>query len=157
MLHPIYFDNAYVHLPDFSRKETIEILALSALHAVLRNYANGRIGFFGTNKVFRFGGERLTKGVECLFERCKDCIVYDNYTIGDVLSQIKDERVDFGKCTKGIKEGVAKRQEQIHYWDYVPVPKIPDSELSGNSDQLCYETTGTSVQSRSEDNDLQIK
>lgn len=136
MLHPIYFDNAYVHLPDFSRRETIEILALSALHAVLRNYADGRIGFFGTNKVFRFGGERLTAGVEHLFEVCKNCIVYDNYTIGDVLSQIKDERVDFGKCTKGIKEGVAKRQEQIHYWDYVPVPKITDSELTGDTNRL---------------------
>jgi hypothetical protein len=123
MLHPIYFDNAYVHLPDFSKRETIEILAYSALHAVLRNYANDRIGFFGTNKVFKFGGERLTKGVEHLFDLCKDCIVYDNYTIGDVLDQIKESKTDFGKCTKGIKDEVAKRQTHIGYWDYVPIPK----------------------------------
>jgi hypothetical protein len=81
MLHPIYFDNAFVHLPDFSKRETIEILAYSALHALLRNYANGKIGFFGANKVFKFGGDRLTKGVEHLFDMCKDCIVYDKATI----------------------------------------------------------------------------
>ena len=127
MLHPIYFDNAFVHLPDFSKRETIEILAYSALHAVLRNYANDRIGFFGTNKVFKFGGERLTKGVEHLFDLCKDCIVYDNYTIVDVLGQIKESKTDFGKCTKGIKDEVAKRQAQIGYWDYVPIPRIADN------------------------------
>ena len=128
MLHPIYFDNAYVHLPDFSKRETIEILAYSALHALLRNYAHDRIGFFGTNKVFKFGGERLTKGVEHLFDICKDCVVYDNHTIGEVLDQIKESKVDFGKCTKGIKFEVAKRQAQIGYWDYVPIPLVSASE-----------------------------
>ena len=132
MLHPIYFDNAFVHLPDFSKRETIEILAYSALHALLRNYANGKIGFFGTNKVFKFGGERLTKGVKHLFDVCKDCIVYDNVTIKEVLSQIKESQGDFSKCTKGIKEEVAKRQVQIGYWDYVPVPKSPEKENSRN-------------------------
>ena len=138
MLHPIYFDNAYVHLPDFSKRETIEILAFSALHALLRNYANERIGFFGTNRVFRFGGERLTKGVEHLFLICKDCIVYGNYTISDVLNQIKESKVDFAKCTKGIKEEVARRQERIHYWDYVPVPKMTDSEVAGIETKLWH-------------------
>lgn len=128
MLHPIYFDNAYVHLPDFSRRETIEILAYSALHALLRNYANDRIGFFGTNKVFRFGGERLTKGVQYLFKSCKDCIVYENYTIGDVLEMIKDSKADFGKSTKGIKEEVSKRQKAVGYWDYVPIPRLTSDE-----------------------------
>lgn len=132
MLHPIYFDNAYVHLPDFSKRETIEILAYSALHAVLRNYANGKIGFFGANKVFKFGGERLTKGVEYLFDTCKNCIVYENVTIAEVLNLIKQSKVDFSKCTKGIKEEVAKRLAQIGYWDYVPVPKISEMEKSKN-------------------------
>ncbi len=145
MLHPIYFDNAYVHLPDFSKRETVEILALSAIHALLRNYANGKVGFFGTNKVFRFGGERLTKGVEHLFYTCKDCIVYDNYTISEVFNQVKESKVDFARCTKGIKDEVAKRQERIHYWDYVPVPKIIDSEVVGNETQLWYGTGGGDI------------
>jgi hypothetical protein len=132
MLHPIYFDNAYVHLPDFSKRETIEILAYSALHALLRNYATDKIGFFGANKVFKFGGERLTRGVEYLFDICKDCIVYENVTIKEVLDLIKESKVDFSKCTKGIKEEVARRQAQIGYWDYVPIPKISESEKSEN-------------------------
>jgi hypothetical protein len=126
MLHPIYFDNAYVHLPDFSQREAVEILAYSALHAVLRNYAKDRIGFFGTNKVFRFGGERLTKGVQSLFKDCKNCVVYEEYTIGDVLEMIKNSKVDFAKCTKGIKEEVSKRQKAIGYWDFVPIPHLMD-------------------------------
>lgn len=123
MLHPIYFDNAYVHLPDFSRKETIEILAYSALHAVLRNYAPDRIGFVGSNRVFRFGNERLTKGVLHLFDLSENCIVYDNYTVKDVLDQVKESEYDFGKSTKGIKEEVTKRLNAIGYWDYVPIPE----------------------------------
>jgi hypothetical protein len=114
MLHPIYFDNAYVHLPDFSKRETIEILAYSALHALLRNYANDKIGFFGANNV------------------SKDCIVYDNVTIKEVFYLIKESKVDFSKCTKGIKEEVAKRQTQIGYWDYVPVPKTTEVEKNEN-------------------------
>ena len=140
MLHPVYFDNAFVHLPDFSRKETIEILALSALHTVLRNYANDRIGFFGSSKVFKFGGERLTRGVEHLFDICKDCIVYDSLTISDVLNQIKLSNDDFANCTKGIKDEVAKRQKLIHYWDYVPVPRSADSEGAAHSTLQRFET-----------------
>ena len=49
-LHPIYFDNAYVHLPDFTRKETQEILAYAALYSRVYNYAEDRIGFIGPTK-----------------------------------------------------------------------------------------------------------
>jgi hypothetical protein len=45
-----------------------------------------------------------------------------------VLELIKESKVDFGKCTKGIKDEVAKRQIQIGYWDYVPIPKISEIE-----------------------------
>ncbi len=62
MLHPIYFDNAFVHLPDFTKRETIEILAYSALHAVLRNYAPSKIGFFGANKVFKIRWRKAHQG-----------------------------------------------------------------------------------------------
>ena len=41
--HPIYFEQAYVHLPDFRQKETIEILAYSALNQLIKNNADDRI------------------------------------------------------------------------------------------------------------------
>ena len=83
------------------------------------------IGFFGSNKVFRFGNERLTKGVKYLFSFCKDCCVYDNYTIDDVLEQIQQSDVDKKKCRRGIKDEVSKRLNQIGYWDQVAIPSIP--------------------------------
>ncbi len=122
ILHPIYFDNAYVHLPDFSRSETLEILAYSALHAVLRNYAPGKIGFIGSNKIFRFGGGRLTKGVEYLFSHFGKCPVYEGHSISDVLNDVRQGKENFAECTKGIKAEVAKRQDSIGYWEYVPIP-----------------------------------
>ncbi len=120
--HPIYFEQAYVHLPDFGKKETIEILAYSALHALIKNYAEDKIGFFGTNKVFRFGGENLTKGIEYLFSLCKDCPVYEGHTIGEVFELIRQSKVDITKCRKGMKDEVSKRLDKIGYWDYVPIP-----------------------------------
>jgi hypothetical protein len=120
--HPVYMRDAYVHLPDFNKKETIEILAYSALHTLIKNYAKDRIGFFGTNKVFRFGGERLTKGVEYLFSLCKDSLTYTNYTIGETVELIKQSKVDTTQLRKGIMDEVSKRLNQIGYWDYVPIP-----------------------------------
>ena len=121
-IFPIYMRDAYVPLPDFSRREAIEILAYSALHALIKNYAGERIGFFGSNKVFRFGGERLTEGVKILFEECKDCLVYNNNTIDDTLDLIKQSKVDITKMRKGIISEVQKRLESIGYWDYIPIP-----------------------------------
>lgn len=120
--HPIYMRGAYVHLPDFHKKETLEILAYSALHALIKNYAENKIGFFGTNKVFRFGNENITKGVEYLFSLCSDSPVYDGYTIAEVFEQIRQSKVDVTKCRKGMKDEVSKRLNHIGYWDYVPIP-----------------------------------
>lgn len=121
-LHPIYFEQAYVHLPDFTRKETIEILAYSALHVLVKNYAENQIGFFGTNKVFRFDGENYTKSIRYLINMCKDCPVYEGHDIAEVFDFIRQSKVDVTKCRKGIKEEVSKRLEEIGYWDYVPIP-----------------------------------
>jgi hypothetical protein len=126
-MFPIYMRDAYVHLPDFERKEVIEILAYSALHALFKNYAADKIGFFGSNRVFKFGDERLTKGVEYIFNVCKDCIVYDNFTITDIFEQIRQSNFDKEKCRRGIKEEVAKRLVQIGYWDHVPIPADTDT------------------------------
>jgi hypothetical protein len=120
--HPVYMRDAYVHLPDFGKKEAIEILAYSALHALIKNYAENKIGFFGTNKVFKFNGESLTKGVEYLFNQCKDCPVYEDHTIGEVFELIRQAKVDITKCRKGMKDEVSKRLYKIGYWDYVPIP-----------------------------------
>jgi len=120
--HPIYMRGAYVHLPDFHRKETLEIMAYSALHALIYNYAQDKIGFFGTNKVFRFGNEHITNGVKHLLNSCKNCLVYDGYTIEEVFEQIRQSKVDVTKCRRGMKDEVSKRLDQIGYWDYVPIP-----------------------------------
>jgi|GEM_PF-6102641 len=48
-LHLLYFEQAYVHLPDFTKKQTLEILAHAVLETLLKNCAEDRIGFFGTN------------------------------------------------------------------------------------------------------------
>lgn len=121
-MHPIYFDNAYVHLPDFSRKETLEIMAYAALEVLLKNYAKDRIGFFGSNKVFRFGNPQLTKGVEYLLNHCKDAPTYDDNTIGSTFELIKQSKVDVPKLRRSLKEEVSKRLKVIGYWDYVPIP-----------------------------------
>ena len=120
--HPIYMRGAYVHLPDFGKKEAIEILAYSALHALIKNYAEDQIGFFGTNKVFRFDGENLTKGIEYLFSLCKNCPIYEGHTIGEVFELIRQSKVDVTNCRRGMKAEVSKRLDKIGYWDYVPIP-----------------------------------
>ncbi len=123
-MHPIYFEQAYVHMPDISKKETLEILAYSALHSVFSNYAPRKIGFFSGNRVFRFGKDYLTKGVEYLFNTYKDCSVYNGTTIENVFELLRREpdKVDITECRKGIKDEVAKRLEIIGYWDYIPIP-----------------------------------
>lgn len=120
--HPIYFDNAYVHLPDFNKKATLEILAYAILEVLLKNYAEDRIGFFGTNRVFRFGNERLTKGAAHIIAQCKNAPTYDGNTIGDAFELIRSSSVDATKLRRSLKEEVHKRLENIGYWDFIPVP-----------------------------------
>ena len=122
-IFPPYMRDAYVHLPDFSRQETIEILAYSALHSLIKNYAEDRIGFIGTSKVFKFGGEQLTEGVKHLFEMCKNCEVYDGLSIPEVVERIKESDYDLTKLRRGIIDQVTVRLSKIGYWDYIPIPK----------------------------------
>jgi hypothetical protein len=125
-LHPIHFEQAYVHLPDFSKKETMEVLAYSALHILIKNYAEDKIGFFGTNKVFRFGSENLAQAAEYLFKLCKESPVYENHNIGEVFELIRQSNFDPQICRKGIKDEVSKRLISIGYWKYVPIPTSPE-------------------------------
>ncbi len=125
-IFPPFMRDAYVHLPNFKKQEAIEVVAYSALHSLIKNYAEDRIGFVGTNKVFKFGGKVLTDGVEILFKLCKDCEVYDGLTIPEVVKRIKDSNYDLTKLRRGIIEQVKARLEKIGYWDYVPVPRELD-------------------------------
>ncbi len=124
------FEQAYVHLPDFSKKEAIEILAYSALEVLLKNYAEGKTGFFGTNHVFKFGGERLTKGVDHLFSLCKNCPVYDGHTISEVIEAMKQSKHDLTKLRKGLIDAVSMRLVKIGYYDYVPIPQVSKPQVS---------------------------
>jgi hypothetical protein len=135
-IFPIYMRDAYVPLPDFKKKETIEILAYSALHSLIKNYAQDRIGFFGTNKVFRFGGERLTKGVDHLFKLCKDSPVYDNLTVGDIFELLRQSKVDKTKLRKGLIEAVTSRLSKIGYWDYIPIPTFAEDNETNEEGEL---------------------
>jgi len=121
-LHPIYFEQAYVHLPDFTKKEAIEILAYSALGVLLKNYAEDRIGFFGSNRVFRFGNEKLTKGVEYLIKLCHDSPTYERNTIETTFDLMRRSEVNVTKLRNSLKEEVSKRLIAIGYWDYIPIP-----------------------------------
>ena len=132
--HPIYFDNAYVHLPDFNKEATLEILAYAILEVLLKNYAEDRIGFFGTNRVFRFGNERLTKGAAYLIDHCKDAPTYDGNSIGDAFELIRHSVVDVTKLRRSLKEEVGKRLEFIGYWDFIPIPRTTDEGLSLDRD-----------------------
>ena len=141
-LFPIYMRAAYVHLPDFGKKKTLEILAYSALEVLLKNFAEDRIGFFGTNRVFRFGNERLTKGVEHLFDLCKDSPTYDGKTVGDALELIKQGKVDVTELRRSLKEEVSKRLDAIGYWDFVPIPRTAEDESSAEEEEDSPDSEG---------------
>ena len=142
--HPIYFDNAYVHLPDFNKKKTLEILAYATLEVLLKNYAEDRIGFFGTNRVFRFGNDQLTKGVEHILRSCKDCPTYDGNTIGETFELFRKGKVDGTKLRHSLKDEVADRLDALGYWDVIPIPKMDDDS---DSEEL-HRGTGLLIQHR---------
>lgn len=133
-LHPIYFEQAYVHLPDFKKKRALEILAYAALETLQKNYAEDRIGFFGTNRVFKFGNQELTKGVKHLIDLCKDAPTYDGKTIGDTFELFKQSRVDATKLRNSLKDEVSSRLNSIGYWDFIPIPMFNSDDEDDDSD-----------------------
>lgn len=127
--HPNYIDNANTHLPDFSKRETLEILAYTVIHALITelkvNYCKGKVGFIGMQRIFRFGGERLTNGTKYLIDKYKNCSIGEK-TISDVFNELKDEpNIDNinENYRRMIKKEIEKRLEIIGYWDYIPIPK----------------------------------
>lgn len=121
--HPLHFDNAYTHMPDFTKKEGTEILAYALLFVFIGNdYTNGKIGFVGSKKKLKFGNsKRLNDGAKYLFDIYGDLKI-GNQTIKEILKNIKkDERKDNWKAD--IKKEISDRLDKIGYWDYIPLPK----------------------------------
>ncbi len=126
---PVVFDNCYVHLPDFTDPIVQEILALSALFALvaelLNNYCNGKIGFFGPSKQLRFGGKELTDSVEFLFQMFGAVGVDHDKTISNVLESLKNQsnpdNID-KNLRKNIRERIRERLDRIGYWKSLPIP-----------------------------------
>jgi hypothetical protein len=104
------------------------------LETLLKNYAEDRIGFFGTNRVFKFGNEELTKGVKHLIDLCKDAPTYDGNTIGDTFELFKHSKVDATKLRSILKEEVSKRLNAIGYWDFIPIPMFSSDDENKDED-----------------------
>ena len=126
--HPIFIDNAHTHLPDFSKKETMEILAYSLIHTLItelkNNYCQGKIGFIGLNRIFQFGNTSLTNGVKHLIEKYGYCNIGEK-TILDVFEELKTEpnidNID-NNYRRKIKEEITRRLDLIAFWDFIPIP-----------------------------------
>ena len=127
---PTYINEAYTHLPNFTKQETLEILSYLVIHALIseliKNYCKGKIGFIGLSRKFKFGGEKLTKGAKYLINTYGYCKI-GNKTIIEVFNELKEElnieniNKDYRKL---IKKEIEKRLEIIGYWDYIPIPKV---------------------------------
>ncbi|MFA5731618.1 MAG: hypothetical protein WC934_06405 [Acidithiobacillus sp.] len=128
--YPIIFDNCYTHLPDFTKTETFEILAYTILSILItelkNNNCEGKIGFVGMSRIFKFGGKELTKGATYLIETYKHCPIGE-LTIGMVFERLKNNE-DSDEIDKKlrilIKKEIEERLNIIGYWDYLPIPQI---------------------------------
>lgn len=145
--HPVYFIGAYTHLPDFTKKEVIEILAYSALSTMYSNFTEGRIGFIGLNKIFKFGNEKYTKEVWNLLQTYHYLPMYDNYTLGDILEIIKDnkDKIDATKYSNAMGNQIASRLWKIGYWDYVPIPITKEKENTKNNKEIYSSTSQQNI------------
>lgn len=133
--HPLHFDGAYVHLPNFNKIETMEILTYSIMYAIIQDLKTGyynnknKFNFIGIIGIFKFGGNQLSKGVYNLLYKYGLCKIGDK-TIEEIFEIINWHKKEIyelisnaNKYLKLISEEVAKRLEKIGYWDYLPIPK----------------------------------
>ena len=127
--YPIYIDNAYIHLPNFSKTETMEILVFTTIHVIIselkNNYCEGKIGFIGMQRIFQFGNKRLTRGVEYLINTYGYCQI-GNTTLKEIFDELRNQP-DISKINKDyrkmIKVEIEKRLDIIGYWTYIPIPE----------------------------------
>ena len=128
--HPLVFDNCYTHLPNFQKKETMEILAYAVMHTIIteikQNYCGGQIGFTNNKKTFQFGDHETTKGAKFLLTQHKDCPLGE-LSIYDVYLRLKkgESPDDIDKNLRiHIRHEIQKRLDQIEYWKDLPVPRL---------------------------------
>ena len=141
--HPLYLDNAYVHLPDFNDESVLKILALTILNTLIfqmkspLKYSQGNIGFdahqnlvFGDKTgcsdyveeiiqiITRFSGLLINRGNSTsiieLFEWLR-CSVSVNG-----VEKVKKMRI----YSRLLKEEVQKRLWEIGYFgNFIPFPE----------------------------------
>ena len=126
-VHPIYIDNAYVHLPDFTRRESVEILALAVISTILTelraNYCKERIGFIGAGRVFRFGNPTLTNGAMTILSTHGNVLIGDK-RISDIVNTLRTISLSNEEnlsIARQIKKEIQERLNILGYWDHIPI------------------------------------
>lgn len=133
---PTHFDNCYTHLPDFSNETTLQILAYALifnLYSELKiNYCKGEIGFEGGLRIFKFGGERLTRSAKYLIDTYS-ALPIGKKTIKKVFDELKNtpDIKEIDDPRQEIKKEIEMRLEDIGYWDFLPVPEVEKTRDKG--------------------------
>jgi hypothetical protein len=135
--YPPAFDNCYVHLPDFTRTETLEILAYAVMSALITemkaSHCDDKIGFVGMRRQFTFGNRTITAGAQYLIDTYGELPI-GSHTVGDLFIALKDvtEPDEVGKDLRIlIRSEMQSRLTTIGYWEYLPVPRL-GRELDGD-------------------------
>ena len=128
--YPLYVDNAYVHIPDFSTKEVQKILMLTSLSVIiteeLNHYTNGKIKIEKDSGSIMFGNSSLTQGVIYLFHEFKYEKVGEE-NISDILKKLSSKSnldKDIKRWRKLLKEKIEGLLQGIGYWDFIPLPQV---------------------------------
>jgi hypothetical protein len=115
-------------LPDFTRSETLEILAYAVIHTLItelkNNNCKGQIGFVGMTRVFKFGNDSLTNGSQYLIDKHASCPI-DKETISSVFNKLQttpDSSALDQTYRKSIKAEIESRLNAIGYWECIPIP-----------------------------------
>lgn len=126
--YPLYIDNAYVHLPDFTNSTVQEILTLALLMLLIselsNNYTHGKIGFEGVSNKLHFGGKTLTDGADFLLNTYSIVQVGDS-TIGNIFNIIKENNIsdsDKKNIRRSLRTEIETRLDSIKYYEFIPLP-----------------------------------
>lgn len=141
--YPLYMDNAYVHLPDFTLPLTQEILTYAIVQATIvetqHNYTSHKIGFYANPlsrinshekcafPTFQFGSPQMTKACLLLLEKYGHCTLQDHITLWDVFTQLA-AHPDVAHVDKHwrtwLRKEVNQRLAALQYWNAIPIPSI---------------------------------
>ena len=125
--HPLIFDNCAVHLPEFSKTETKEILAyavLSTIYTELKNnYTNNKIGIKNPQSSLKFGGKELTESANYLIVNFGYCKIGTS-TIKKILGRLKEKNHISSEIKSSIREEIEQRLQVINYWKFLPIPSL---------------------------------